>query len=136
MERFLEFAQHHPILFGILGVLAVLFFVLESQRSGRKISPQALGGFVNREKAVIVDLRDAKEFREGHISGSRNIPLSSLSKHLDELREIKQPIVMVCKMGQTAGSAVQQVGGDNLYRLDGGILGWQGQNLPLVKPKR
>lgn len=136
MERFLEFAQHHPILFGILGVLAVLFFFLENQRSGRKISPQALGGFVNREKAVIVDLRDAKEFREGHISGSRNIPLSSLSKHLDELREIKQPIVMVCKMGQTAGSAVQQVGGDNLYRLEGGILGWQGQNLPLVKPKR
>lgn len=136
MERFFEFVQHHPILFGILGVLAVLFFVLESRRSGRKISPQALGGFVNREKAVIVDLRDAKEFREGHISGSRNIPLSSLKNHLDELREIKQPIVMVCKMGQTAGGAVQQVGGDHLYRLEGGILGWQGQNLPLVKPKR
>jgi len=136
LERFFEFMQHHPILFGILGVLAVAFFLLESQRSGRKISPQALGGFVNREKAVIVDLRDAKEFREGHISGSRNIPLSSLKNHLDELREIKQPIVMVCKMGQTAGGAVQQVGGDNLYRLEGGILGWQGQNLPLVKPKR
>lgn len=136
MERFLEFMQHHPILFGILGALAVLFFFLENQRSGRKISPQALGGFVNREKAVIIDLRDAKEFREGHISGSRNIPLSNLKNHLDELREIKQPIVMVCKMGQTAGGAVQQVGGDQLYRLEGGILGWQGQNLPLVKPKR
>ena len=133
MERFIEFMQHHPILFGILGVLAVLFFLIESKRSGRKISPQALGGFVNREKAVIVDLRDAKEFREGHISGSRNIPLSSLKSHLEELREISQPIVMVCKMGQTAGSAVQQVGGDNLYRLEGGILGWQGQGLPLVK---
>jgi rhodanese-related sulfurtransferase len=134
LERFIEFMQHHPILFGILGVLAVVFFILESKRSGRKISPQALGGFVNREKAVIVDLRDAKEFREGHISGSRNIPLSNLKSHLDELREISQPIVMVCKMGQTSGSAVQQVGGDNLYRLEGGILGWQGQGLPLVKP--
>jgi rhodanese-related sulfurtransferase len=136
LERFLEFMQHHPILFGILGVLAVAFFMLEGRRSGRKISPQALGGFVNREKAVIIDLRDAKDFREGHISGSRNIPLRSLKKHIDELREIKQPIVMVCKMGQTAGSAVQQVGGENLYRLEGGILGWQGQNLPLVKAKR
>ncbi len=136
MERFLEFMQHHPILFGILGVLVILFFLLENQRSGRKISPQALGGFVNREKAVIIDLRDAKEFREGHISGSRNIPLSSLKNHLEELREIQQPIVMVCKMGQTAGGAIQQVGGQNLYRLEGGILGWQGQNLPLVKPKR
>jgi len=136
LERFLEFMQHHPILFGILGLLVVVFFLLENQRSGRKISPQALGGFVNREKAVIIDLRDAKEFREGHISGSRNIPLSSLGKHLEELREMKQPIVMVCKMGQTAGTAVQQVGGENLYRLDGGILGWQGQNLPLVKAKK
>lgn len=136
MERFLEFMQHHPILFGILGVLAVAFFLLEGKRSGQKISPQALGGFVNREKAVIIDLRDAKEFREGHISGSRNIPLSSLGKHLEELREIKQPIVVVCKMGQSAGGAVQQIGGDNLYRLEGGILGWQGQNLPLVKAKK
>jgi rhodanese-related sulfurtransferase len=136
LERFFEFMQHHPILFGTLGALAVIFFFLENQRSGRKISPQALGGFVNREKALIIDLRDAKEFREGHISGSRNIPLSSLKNHLDELREIKQPLVMVCKMGQTSGSAVQQVGTPNLYRLDGGILGWQGQNLPLVKPKR
>lgn len=136
MERFFEFIQHHPILFGILAVLAVLFFLVESRRSGRKISPQALGGFVNGEKAVVVDLRDAKEFREGHIAGSRNIPLSSLKNHLEELRAMKQPIVMVCKMGQSAGSAVQQVGGDHLYRLDGGILGWQGQNLPLVKAKR
>jgi rhodanese-related sulfurtransferase len=120
LERFFEFMQHHPILFGILGALAVVFFFLESQRSGRKISPQALGGFVNREKAVIIDLRDAKEFKEGHISGSRNIPLSNLK----------------CKMGQTAGSAVQQVGGANMYRLEGGISGWQSQNLPLVKPKR
>ncbi len=133
MERFIEFMQHHPILFGILGVLAVLFFIVEGKRSGRKISPQALGGFVNREKAVIIDLRDAKEFREGHISGSRNIPFSSLKSHLEELREISQPIVMVCKMGQTAGSAVQEVGGEKLYRLEGGILGWQGQGLPLVK---
>jgi rhodanese-related sulfurtransferase len=136
LERFFEFMQHHPILFGILGALAVVFFFLESQRSGRKISPQALGGFVNREKAVIIDLRDAKEFKEGHISGSRNIPLSNLKNHLDELREIEQPVVMVCKMGQTAGSAVQQVGGANMYRLEGGISGWQSQNLPLVKPKR
>lgn len=133
LERFLEFMQHHPILFGILAVLAVALFMLENLRSGRKISPQTLGSFVNREKAVIVDLRDAKEFREGHISGSRNIPLSSLKNHLDELREIPHPIVMVCKMGQTAGSAVQQVGSPNLYRLEGGIVAWQGQGLPLVK---
>ena len=86
MERFFEFVQHHPILFGILGVLVVLFFYLEGKRSGRKISPQALGGFVNREKAVIIDLRDVKDFRGGHISGSRNIPLSSLNKHL-QLRQ-------------------------------------------------
>lgn len=133
LERFLEFMQHHPILFGILAALVVAYYWLEAKQHGHKISPQALGSFVNTQKALIIDLRDAKEFREGHISGSRNIPFSSLKSHLDELRESSQPIVMVCKMGQTSGSAIQQVGGTHLYRLDGGIMSWQSQGLPLVK---
>jgi hypothetical protein len=43
VERWLEFMGNHPFLFGALGVLIVLFFILEGQRNGRKISPQSLG---------------------------------------------------------------------------------------------
>lgn len=135
MERWLEFIQHHPILFGILGILIVLFFVLENRRSGRKISPQSLGVLIQRENALLVDLRDAKDFKAGHISGSRNIPYSQLKNHIDELKESGRPIVMICNLGQVSGSAIQMLGQAHTYRLDGGISNWRAQGLPLVKPR-
>jgi hypothetical protein len=60
VERWLEFMGNHPFLFGALGVLIVLFFVLEGQRNGRKISPQSLGILVKAKNAILIDLRDAK----------------------------------------------------------------------------
>ena len=135
MERWLQFMQNHPFLFGTLGVLIVLFLILENKRSGRKISAQSLGVLLNQENAMLIDLRDPKDYREGHISGSRNIPYSRLKDHLDDLRELSQPIVMICQMGQVSGTAAQTVGGKNLYRLDGGILSWRSQGLPLIKSK-
>ena len=123
MERWLEFMGNHPFLFGILAVLIVLFFVFEGQRNGRKISPQSLGILVKAKNAQLIDLRDAGDFREGHIS------------HIDELKSSDRPLVFICNLGQVAGSALQKVGHADSYRLDGGISNWKAQNLPLVKSK-
>ena len=135
MERWLEFMGNHPFLFGTLGVLIVLFFVLEGQRNGRKISPQSLGILVKAKNAMLIDLRDAKDFREGHISGSRNIPYSQITSYLEELKSSDRPLVFICNLGQIAGTALQQVGHADSYRLDGGINNWKVQGLPLIKSK-
>lgn len=135
MERWLEFMGNHPFLFAALAILMVLFFVLEGQRSGRKISPQSLGILVKAKNAMLIDLRDAKDFREGHISGSRNIPYSKISSHLEELKTSERPLVFICNLGQVAGTALQQVAHSDAYRLDGGINNWKVQGLPLVKAK-
>ena len=136
MERWFEFMGNHPFLFGALGVFIVLFFIFEGQRNGRKISPQSLGILVKAKNAILIDLRDAKDFRDGHISGSRNIPYSQIASHLEELKSSERPLVFICNMGQVAGSALQQVGHKDSYRLDGGISNWKAQGLPLVKPKK
>ena len=135
MERWLEFMGNHPFLFGTLGVLIVLFFVLEGQRNGRKISPQSLGILVKAKNALLIDLRDAKDFREGHISGSRNIPYSQIASHIEELKSSDRPLVFICNLGQIAGTALQQVGHADSYRLDGGVNNWKVQGLPLIKSK-
>ena len=109
--------------------------VFEGQRNGRKISPQSLGILVKAKNAQLIDLRDAGDFREGHISGSRNIPYSQLTSHIDELKSSDRPLVFICNLGQVAGSALQKVGHADSYRLDGGISNWKAQNLPLVKSK-
>jgi len=135
VERWFEFMGNHPFLFGTLGALVVLFFVLEGQRNGRKISPQSLGILVKAKNAMLIDLRDAKDFREGHISGSRNIPYSQIASHIEELKSAEQPLVFICNLGQIAGTALQQVGHADSYRLDGGINNWKVQGLPLIKSK-
>ena len=135
MERWFEFMGNHPFLFGTLGVLMVLFFVLEGQRNGRKISPQSLGILVKAKNAQLIDLRDAKDFRDGHISGSRNIPYSQINAQAEELKASDRPLVFICNLGQVAGTALQTVAHADSYRLDGGISNWKAQGLPLVKNK-
>lgn len=132
MDRALEFVGNHPFLFGILAVLAVLFFAIENKRSGRKISPNTLGMMVNSQNAQLIDIRAKKKFETGYIQGSRNIPFTELKDRIEEIRAIEQPVIIVCDTGIQAGAAVQMIGKDNVYRLDGGIGGWQGAGMPLV----
>lgn len=135
MERWFEFMGNHPFLFGILFVLAIMFFTLESKRSGKKVAPQSLGLLMNNENAQVIDIRPANKFATGHIAGSRNIPFTELKDHLTELQAINTPIVFVCDMGMQAGMAVQLIGKPNAMRLEGGIINYQSSGLPLTTPK-
>ncbi|MEO1851807.1 MAG: rhodanese-like domain-containing protein [Psychrobacter sp.] len=135
MDRALEFVGNHPFLFGILAVLAILFFTIENKRSGRKISPNTLGMMVNSQKAQLIDIRAKKKFESGYIQGSRNIPFTDLKERLAEIRAIEQPVIIICDMGVQAGAAIQMIGKDSVYRLEGGIGGWQGAGMPLVGVK-
>ena len=135
MERWFEFMGNHPILFGILFVLAILFFGIEKKRSGKKVAPNALGLLVNNENATLIDIRPADKFATGHISGSRNIPFSELKSHISELQALTTPIIFICDMGMQAGMAVQLIGKPNAMRLEGGIINYQSAGLPLITPK-
>lgn len=137
MERVFEFLTSHPYLVGVFVVLLGLFIRNETQRGGTSVSAQQLVELVNREDAVIVDVRDKKEFDAGHIVDSINIPHSSLESHVDELKKfVDRPLVVACKMGQHSGAAgtmLRKNGFTNVSRLTGGIAEWRNQNLPVVK---
>ncbi|MFA9485518.1 MULTISPECIES: rhodanese-like domain-containing protein [unclassified Moraxella] len=131
MERWLAFMGNHPVLFGILAVLIVAFFMVEGKRNGKKVSPNELGLLVNNQNARIIDIRPANKFAVSHIAGSRNIPFTELKNHLDELKAINEPVVIVCDLGMQSGAAVSLVGKPNFMRLAGGIQGYQVAGLPL-----
>ena len=137
MDQLFEFIGNHPYLVGAFVVLLVLFIRNETQRGGSSVSAQQLVGLVNREGAVVLDLRDQKEYEAGHIVDSVNIPYASLEPRLSEVEKYKdKPIVLACKMGQHAGSAgtaLRKNGFANVSRLSGGIAEWRNQNLPVVK---
>lgn len=137
MEHIPEFLANHWILSSTLVALVIAFFVTESQRGGAAVSPQGLSDLANSKQAVVLDIRDSAEFRQGHITGSVNIPYAKLKdSHADLKKHGDVPIVIVCKIGQTAGSAAKDLkaaGFAQVFKLDGGISRWKGDNLPLVR---
>ena len=137
MDQVIEFIGNHLILVGSFVLLLTLFVRNEARRGGHSVTAQQLVNMVNRENAIIVDVRDKKEFDQGHIVNAVNIPFANLSNRVDELKKYReQPVVVACKQGQHAGSAgtlLRKAGFDNISRLTGGIAEWRNQNLPVVK---
>lgn len=137
MDRLFEFVVNHYILVSLFVAFLITILVLESRRGGAKISAQGAVNLINKDEAVVVDIRDRKEFNEGRITGSVNIPLNSLKSRANELSKFKEKqIIVVDKMGQHSAMAVKQLNGEgyaNVVRLNGGIADWKGSNLPLVK---
>jgi len=60
---------------------------------------------MNTTKVTIVDVRTPGEFMGGHVAGSINIPLNEIPQRVNELKSMKQPIVLCCASGGRSGQA-------------------------------
>jgi rhodanese-related sulfurtransferase len=92
---------------------------------------------MNREDAVVVDLRPAADFAKGHILGARSIPLADLEKHAAELDKHKaKPVIVYCSAGNSSGASVallRRNGFANVVNLAGGYAAWQQAGLPVER---
>jgi rhodanese-related sulfurtransferase len=92
---------------------------------------------MNREDAVVVDVRPAAEFAKGHILGARSIPLAELEKRAGDLDKYKaKPVIVYCDAGNRAGGGVallRRNGFGNVVNLTGGYAAWQQAGLPVEK---
>jgi len=71
---------------------------------------------------TVVDVRTPAEFAGGHVSNSINIPLQELTNRLDELKGLKQPLVLCCASGGRSGMADQMLSSQGFDCVNGG--GW------------
>ncbi len=135
MEQAFEFINNNWMLVSVWGAFLAAFLWDNNQRSGASISSAQATQMINKQDAVVLDIRDKKDFEAGHLANAINIPYASLSERMSELESSKQhPIVLVCKSGQSVGMAGKTLKqkGFEVYRLSGGMLEWTNQNLPLV----
>lgn len=104
---------------------------------GKRSSPQDITMLINRGKTTILDVRDAKEFADGHLIDAKNIPLAELDQRIGELDKFKsRSIIVVCKSGARASAAAAKLakaGFADVVNLDGGVAAWQKAGLALVK---
>jgi rhodanese-related sulfurtransferase len=55
--------------------------------------------------AVIIDVRTAGEYANGHIKGSKNMPLDAINSRVAELKKADKPVITVCRSGARSGMA-------------------------------
>ncbi len=136
MALFFEFLAQEWLLATALLVVVALFFFNESRKSGPALSPQQAINLVNGQEGVFVDLRDSADYRSGHIVDAMHIPASKLLGDTSLLEKYRdRPVVLVCKLGQNAGTVSKKLrtdGYDKVYKMAGGMTEWHNLQLPVV----
>lgn len=87
-----------------------------------------LAEFSQSENALLLDVRTPQEYREGHIPGSRNLPLQGIHDALSLVKNKEAKLFVYCRCGERSGqaaAALQNMGFTNVKNI-GGILAYGG----------
>ena len=136
MALFLEFLTQQWILVAALLAVIIMLVLHEARKSGPSLTPQQATQLINAQQGVFLDLRDAADYKQGHIVDALHIPASKLTDRMAELEKYRsKPIVLVCKMGQQSGAAGKQLKAqkfEQVYKMSGGMMEWGNLQLPTV----
>ena len=72
--------------------------------------------------AVIIDVRTPGEFQGGHIKGSKNIPLNTISSKINEIKKLNKPVIACCASGMRSAQATSILKSNGIDVMNGG--GW------------
>ncbi len=137
MDQFIEFAINHPLHVGALIALGSALAFTEMRKGGQSISSAQLTELVNRNAAVVLDVREKADFGKGHIVGAISLPFAKIGERVGELEKYREKTIIVLDaMGQHSGSVgktLKKAGFANVVRLQGGMSTWTGDNLPVVR---
>ncbi len=135
-----EFFTNNIILFIALGIIIALIIRMEIKRAMRgfkDITPAEAVLLINKENAVLLDVRESNELAHGSIRDSKHLALSVLKQRVDEIKtHTEQPVIAYCKAGTRSSAACEILKKNNfanVMSLKGGIEGWKTANLPVVK---
>lgn len=136
MEDILLFVQEQVLLVAALAILIVAYMRHESSAGGAKLSVNQIIQALNAETAILVDLREKKEFESGHVANAMNIPYAKINDSLGKLEKHKaKQIILTDNLGQHSGGVAKTLmkAGYQVARMRGGMGEWKQDGLPLVK---
>ena len=99
------------------------------------LTPQEAHEQASRGEILLVDVREAGEWAQGHIPGAVHMPLSQIAQLIGALPK-ERPVVFYCLSGARSASAVryaEQASVPHRAHLGGGITAWRMQGLPVTR---
>ena len=134
MGYFIQFLLDNWFIVLPLLISIFVFFKLENIRNSFLLEPQQMTFFLNRKNALLIDIRNEKDFLNGHISQAVCVgPDIELCK-----KEIKKnsdrPVIIVCQNGNYSSRMANDLKkeGQEIFTLKGGINSWTNEKLPLI----
>jgi rhodanese-related sulfurtransferase len=139
MSRFVDFVRNNILLFvvALLSGGMLLWPLLRRTTGGPWVNTTQATQLINREDALVVDVREPNEFAAGHVLGAKNVPLAKLDASGAELTKKKErPVIVYCDSGERSAkalTALKKHGFTRVANLSGGMGAWQQAGLPVEK---
>lgn len=138
MQDLTFFLTNHALLTAAACAVVILLAIIEFLRLKRQtfnVSVNQAIQLINRENAVIIDLRPQDAYRKSHILDAISIPAADIrdKKKIDKYKT--KTLLLVCQNGVESQkiAAFLLKAGYNAYSLSGGIRAWAEANMPLAK---
>ena len=139
--QLVEFVTNHwPLVTSFIILAALLgFSEFRARRHGAKpLTPQEATRLMNKNNALLIDIRDLKSFEQGHVLNALHIPNKDVAVHPKVAASVDAPIILLCQTGFVAPASGEQLrkrGHTQVFFVKGGIQEWQAAGLPLTKRK-
>jgi rhodanese-related sulfurtransferase len=133
----MEFLQQNWMWASLALVSGIMLLWPVLQGSGSQaLNANETTRLMNKENAVVIDVRTSDEWAKGHIVGARHIAMPTLADKIPELEKFKKrPLILCCVSGQRAASAanaLKKAGFDKVFVLKGGMTSWLEAKLPVT----
>jgi rhodanese-related sulfurtransferase len=136
-----EFVMNNLALVALFVASGVMLLWPEISRftgmGGQEIGTLEATRLMNQPGTLVLDVREEKEFAEGHLPKARHVPLKELGNRVGELAKFKsKPVIVTCRTGARAGAACRALkaqGFTTVFQLKGGLAEWRKASLPVEK---
>ncbi len=140
-QQLSHFAMEHAYACSALLLVLVLLLVnemWEQKNRAQELTQQAAIDLMNEETAIIFDWREAAIYKNGHIIHAINIVNDDFFSPAKLQAYQDKTLIMVCSNGQKSHAKAKQLlhsGATNVRVLQGGMVAWESNHLPVVKGK-
>ena len=135
----MDFIQNNLLLFAVAFASGAMLLwpLVRRSTGGPWVNAGQATHLINREDAVMVDVRDPGEYGAGHALGAKNLPLARIESGAGDVAKKKDAtLILYCDSGDRSGkaaAALRKQGYTKVLNLSGGFGAWKQAGLPVEK---